>query len=377
MDRLQHTLPENRALYAFRDLFENTEWKMTLPAGPDHTEDIVLSGKQGQTYHAVLKSFNEGRPDRVTALFAQALLEARTRARKAHIHPAVLIWVSSASRSLVKRLVDFHREYGDHEPFAVLAQDGTQYVEFPGLHSFERPDHSVSPHRASHSAPPRVVFTDRFQWMIKLLLAADIKHEDLIAAAPVRYSTATELARAAGVTTMTATRLVNALKAEGFLESSTFLKLVRRRQLAERWKAEYRKPPLALPMKFVSPAPPDEQIRKLLRKYSGIRGLFDAAEALGYGHVKGVSPIVWVENLNEVESWRALRLAREGERPDLVVQQPSFPQSLLRGAVSRDGVMVTDILQTWLDVSAHPARGAELASELENGILANVIGDNV
>ena len=377
MDPLLHTLPEARGLYAFRELFEDTGWTLKVPAasGPQ-TKDILLVDKEGQSYHAVLKSLHEGRPDRVTALFAQALLEARTRARKARVRPAVLIWVSSASRSLTDRLVDFHQANGNREPFALLSMDGTQYVEFPGLRLTERPGHLTSPHRTVHSAPPRVVFTDRFQWMIKLLLAADIKHADLIAAAPVRYSTATELARAAGVSTMTATRLVNALKAEGFLELSPYLKLVRRRQLADRWKAEYRKPPLALAMKFALPAPPDDLLRKLLKKHTGIVGLFGAAEALGYGHVKGVVPTVWVDNLKEAQTWRALRLAKDGERPDLILQEPGFPQSLMRGAVSRDGIMVTDILQTWLDVSAHPARGAELASELENGILATVIGDN-
>ncbi|MDN7177999.1 RpiR family transcriptional regulator [Caballeronia sp. SEWSISQ10-4 2] len=376
MDPLLHTLPESRGLCAFRELFEDTGWRMSVAAGSDHPEDILLSSDHGQAYYAVLKSFNEGRSDRVTALFAQALLEARVRAKKSHVRPAVLIWVGSASRSLVERLVDFHKEYGDGEPIAVLSMDGARYVQFPGLHFFERPDASTSSHRASHSAPPRLVFSDRFQWMLKLLLAVDIKREDLIAADPVRYRTATELARAAGVSTMTATRLLNALKAEGFLESTTFLTIVRRRQLAERWKAEYRKPALALPMKFLSPAAPDEQLRKLLKKETGFLGLFAAAKALGYGHVQGVPPTVWVPNLMAAEDWRPLRRAREAERPDLILQQPSFPQTLQRGVVLRDGVAVTDILQTWLDVSAHPARGAEQAAELEHGILANVIGDS-
>ncbi|WP_280640424.1 hypothetical protein [Cupriavidus pinatubonensis] len=41
----------------------------------------------------------------------------------------------------------------------------------------------------------------------------------------------------------------------------------------------------------------------------------------------------------------------------------------------RDGIPVTDIIQTWLDVSAHPARGAEQAAELGHRILANVVGE--
>ncbi|SAK90337.1 hypothetical protein AWB76_06544 [Caballeronia temeraria] len=377
MDTIPYTPPENRALSAFRELFGSSDWEISLPEGADSAEDVVLVDGDDHRYHAVLKSFNEGRPDRVTALFAQALLEARGRAKKANFRPAVLIWVTTASRSLVERLIEFHREYGDREPFAVLSTDGTQYVEFPGLRLSERPDHSAGSHRGGHGAPPRLVFTDSFQWMIKLLLAADIQREDLLAAESVRYSTATELARAAGVSTMTATRLINALKAEGFLESSHFLTLVRRRQLAERWKAEYRQPPLAVATKFVSPAPPDEQLRKLLKKHAGVMGLFDAAKALGYGHVKGGTPTIWVPNLKEAESWRPLRPAKEGERPDLILQQLSFPQSVQKGAIFRDGLWVTDIIQTWLDVSAHPARGAELAFELERGVLASVIGDKV
>ncbi|WP_082080027.1 helix-turn-helix domain-containing protein [Cupriavidus basilensis] len=376
MNPLSHIPAELRAWDAFRDLFEGAGWRLVEPKSPENPEDVFLTSDRGHTYCAVLKLFNEGRADRLTAAFAQGLLEARLHAKEQRVRPAVLIWVNSTAPTLVDRLVSFHQQYGDGEPFALLSRDGTEYVDFPGLHRSKQRNTQLASHWASHSAPPRLVLSDLSQWMLKLLLAVDIKREGMIGVDATRYRTATDLANAAGVSKMTATRLVNALKEEGLIESRPFLTLVRRRKLAERWKAAYQTPSLAVTMKFLSPAPASDQIVKLLKKEHGILGMFAAASALGVGHVRGIPPTVWVPNLTVAEQWHQMRRAREGESPDLILQQPNFPQSLQRGSVLRDGIRVTDIFQTWLDVSAHPARGAEQAAELEHGILADVIGES-
>lgn len=377
MRSLPNPMPARIALDAFRMLFDKADgWRVVEEiAVPDHVGDLILSNDMGQTYVANLKTFNEGRADRVIALFAQAVLEARAYAKRQKMRPAILIWVGSAPPSLIQRLADFHARFADREPFAVLSADGTRYVRFPGLDISERPGQSTRSYSRSRSVHPGLAFSDLNQWMLKLLLAIDIKREDLIGAEGRQYTTATDLARAAGVSVMTATRLIHALKQEGFIETKPFLKVVQRRKLAQRWKAEYQRPALAVPMKFLLPAAPDVQLRKMLKNEGGTLGLFAAANALGVGHVSGVPPTVWVPSLMEAENWRPLRRAKEGERPDLVLQQPGFPQSLGRGVVYRDGLPVTDIIQTWLDVSAHPARGAEQAAELEHGVLANVTGE--
>ncbi|KVE03999.1 hypothetical protein [Burkholderia anthina] len=375
MKSLPNPMPARIALDAFRTLFEKADgWRVVEErAVPDHVGDLILSNGKGQTYVASLKAFNEGRADRVTALFAQALLEARAYAKRQKMRPAILIWVGSAPPSLIQRLADFHAEFADGEPFAVLSADGTRYVRFPGLDISERPGQPTRSY--SRSIQPGLAFSDLNQWMLKLLLAIDINRENLIGAEGRQYTTATDLARAAGVSVMTATRLIHALNEEGFIETKPFLKVVQRRKLAQRWKAEYQRPAAAVPMKFLFPAAPDVQLRKMLKDEGGTLGLFAAADALGVGHVSGVPPTVWVPSLIEAENWRPLRRAKDGERPDLVLQQPGFPQSLGRGVVYRNGLPVTDIIQVWLDVSAHPARGAEQAAELEHGVLANVTGE--
>jgi hypothetical protein len=50
-----------------------------------------------------------------------------------------------------------------------------------------------------------------------------------------------------------------------------------------------------------------------------------------------------------------------------------WPESLFRGAVRPDGVPVADVIQCWLDVSSHPARGAEQAAFIWKRVLGPVI----
>jgi hypothetical protein len=45
---------------------------------------------------------------------------------------------------------------------------------------------------------------------------------------------------------------------------------------------------------------------------------------------------------------------------------------VFRASVVRDGVPVADILQVWLDVGAHPARGEEQAEEIRHRVLAPI-----
>lgn len=358
-----------------QQLFGRSGWHVEKIAGSDGGPDFLLSG-HGKVYHVVLKALAEGRADRVTPLFAQALLEARRHAGKKH-SPAVIFWVGSASSALIKRLRDFHQEYGNGEPFALLSPHGPVYADFPGFEGLIDEDapivarHSVH----SHSASAPLVFSDLAQWMLKLLLATDLKRAGLINAPDRRYRTATELAEAAGASVMTATRLINALKDEGFIETVPTLRLVQRRRLAERWKAVYLKPVVSRPMKFLNPAvEPEVQLEKLIKREQGIAGLFYAANLLGVGHVHGAVPAVWVAGLDSALGWRGVRPALDGERPDVTFHQHAYPRSLTHGAVQIGNVHVSDVIQTWLDVSAHATRGAEQADELEQGILAGVIG---
>ncbi len=92
-------------------------------------------------------------------------------------------------------------------------------------------------------------------------------------------------------------------------------------------------------------------------------GLFAAADALKLGFVEGVPPHVYVERIkpSNLAAWKNLRPCQPGESPDVLLRQASVPESVFRAVVSVDGIAVSDVIQVWLDVGSHPARGAEQA----------------
>ncbi len=89
-----------------------------------------------------------------------------------------------------------------------------------------------------HREQPKIgLFSGINQWLLKVMLAPKIQ-ESLLAAPREEYRNASQLARASGVSIMSAFRFVKQLQEEGFLhESEESLRLVRVEQLMQRWQA--------------------------------------------------------------------------------------------------------------------------------------------
>src|SRR5262249_40687845 len=133
-----------------------------------------------------------------------------------------------------------------------------------------------------------------------------------------QYQGASQLADAAGVSVMSAFRFVEAFSKEGFLESEgSALRLVRHRDLLNRWVASSQQRVLEIPMRWVlhrgkkalwnavrsygldgamAFANPSDQISSPRPRLC--LGLFEAAEVLGIGFVHGVKPYLYLERLN-------------------------------------------------------------------------------
>lgn len=109
-------------------------------------------------------------------------------------------------------------------------------------------------------------------------------------------------------------------------------------------------------------------------------GLFGACQRLGVGIVQGAPLHLYLEQPS-VQAIEALGLAplvgarrqvqarliavAEGPvSPLVLIRRPRYPRSLFRGMVWSDGVPAADILECWLDVAGHPARGDEQAEEI-------------
>ena len=185
---------------------------------------------------------------------------------------------------------------------------------------------------------------------------------------------------------MSAFRFVRQLRQEGFLDQNDEpFRLVRRKELLRRWQAANLRAAPELPLRWIIPRKSERPLLAALYAYNAkpdvkresapraCVSMFAAAESLGFGFVHGVPPYFYLESLDR-EVLSRMELSPEGaeQRPDVYVRIPAFRESVFRAAVVRDGVPVADVLQVWLDVSSHPARGEAQAEEIRHRVLAPI-----
>jgi hypothetical protein len=368
-----------RAQASLSRLFSEAGWKVGEHSEPgsELSPDLIVS-RRGSTYAVEVKFASEGRSDRLIPLWAQAYLQAK-RAAKAREIPMAVIVAPRVPERVADQVLRFAAE---HAPDA-----GAGVIDFTGLRRFrgerlEGLDADGSGRQrtaASVTHEHANIFSDLNQWMLKVLLAPELP-ESLLSAPRGRYRSASELARAADVAVMTASRLVRQLQQEGYLdESDARLKLVRRDDLFRRWRAAAGRRTKEARLRFLLRGNSQSQLQRILRDGQGCLALFAAAEELNYGLVHGVPLQVYVERLGPGTAfmWKQLIPVGGNEIPDVIIREAPARNSVFRGAVSRDGVLVCDVLQVWLDVSSHPTRGREQADYIRRQVLESVLtGDH-
>ena len=375
-----HQVAESRGrahAKALADVFSDHGWLVTLePSAPG--PDLLVS-KGGHRYVVELKSSMEGRADRAIPLLSQAILQAvRHAGQFPAAQPLAVVSVGRLTKALLERASRFHADYAPHSAVGLIDHDGARWFEGGGLEALNAEPQPASVRRKG--TPPKRshdLFSDLNQWLLKVLLAPEIP-EQLLRAPRYDYRTAADLAEAAQVSAMSVSRFIRRLREEGLIdESSATLRLVRRAELFRRWQAATSRATPELPMRFLMPGAQSEQLRKVVARHpESCIGLFAAATLLDKGHVADGLPWVYVRKLPKTPSqaWPELVEVSPAEPLQLMLKQAATPESVFRGAVQVRGASVADILQVWLDVSLHPARGSEQADHLARTVLAKVIG---
>jgi hypothetical protein len=368
--------PGQRAEDRVAVLFDAHGWKVQRePAVGPHQVDLVVR-KGREVLLIEVKALSEGRPDRVIPLLSQAILQAKAHARAlGKARPLAVVYVGDASPSLLNHVKEFSRDFAPDVAVGVISENGVQYFLGEGLEGLNVQPHVVRKGLAKSPGRGPYIFSDLNQWMLKVLLAPEIP-ERLLAAPRAEYRNVSKLADAADVSLMSASRFAKQLREAGFLdESSPRLKLVRRADLFHRWQAAALRLLPEMPMRFLIRGSAPAQLREVVSSRQACLGLFAAAEALKFGHVKGVPPYVYVSRLplSERDRWKELAPASQGEPPDLILREAPAPKSVFRGAVQVEDVAVSDVLQIWLDVSAHPSRGEEQAELIHRKVLRQVV----
>ncbi len=370
-------------------LFREEGWKVVEePREKNVAPDFLVSG-HGKKFVVELKRASEGRKDRVIPLLSQAALEAvhYSRVMPGHPVPLAIVGANRIPNSIAEEAKQFMRERAPEVAVGVVDLEGLRLFAGHGLEwlsSSRRPQSELRAPNVRARAPQ--LFSDLNQWMLKVLLAPRIP-EVYLSAPRGRYQGASQLAEAAGVSVMSAFRFVEEFSKEGFLEPGGVLRLVRLRELLNRWVAASQRRILEIPMCWVLHRG-KKALWNAVRSYQSDEaiasadqlssprprlclGLFEAAEALGIGFVHGVRPHLYLERLNAaVLKDLGLSGNAEEEDADLYVRIPGNRESAFRGVVRKDGVPVSDILQVWLDVSQHPSRGKEQADLIWRKILS-------
>lgn len=362
------------------DLFEANGWDVDRSPEDGWKQPDLIVRRGLQRFVVEIKALAEGRTDRVIPLLSQAILQAQAKALDAdNAQPLAVISVEKASQSLSKQIGSFVEQYAPNVAIGLVSKNGLRYFRGAGLEELNAEPEEPRWYGSAPSSQPINLFSDLNQWMLKVLLASDIP-DHLLHAPRQKYQSGAELADAANVSPMSTSRFLQQLRNEGYLdESSRYLVLVRRQELFRRWRSAVMRPPPELPMKFLIRSPADQQIKGLLAKHEGeaCLGLFAAADALRLGHVSGVPPYIYVPKLPRPDDrkWRALAAASSSERPDIIVRQALSPKSTFRGAVHNDGLIISDVIQVWLDVANHPSRGEEQADLIYKKALCPIIGN--
>jgi hypothetical protein len=353
-------------------LFEKAGWHVRRPPsgpGPD-----LVARRKGTEYAIEVKSAPEGRSDRLVPLFAQAVLQAAHAASQKAV-PLAVVAAPSISPRAAEQVMAFAQRYAPDAAAGVIDFEGFALFRGPHLEEMNAPGRDLPLSMRKSVRDSGQFFSDLNQWMLKVLLAPELP-DALLAAPRGEYRNASQLARAANVSVMSAFRFVQQLEREGYLhESAPRLQLVRREDLFGRWQALSARSPREVPMRFLLPGDRQAQLGRMLGSGRACLALFAAADALKVGFVSGVPPYVYVQRIQpaNLAAWKNLRACAPGEPPDLIVRQAPAPQSVFRGLVRPDGMAACDVLQVWVDVASHPSRGREQADLIRKRVLHRVI----
>ncbi len=380
-------------------LFQRGGWSAHARPSAGSQADLVIEST-GKKYVVQTKRSSEGRRDRLIPLLAQAVLQAQAAARlysKSAI-PVAVVASPRISDSVAAQVKEFALTHAPEVGIGIIDSEGLRVFHGFGLERFNSERSSRSRVRLPvDSSPSTNLFSDLNQWMLKILLGQDIR-ESLLTIPRGQYRNGRMLAQAAGVSPMSASRFVRELLSEGFLdERQGELCLVRKEELLRRWQGASQRVSHDIPVRWIIRGG-EQQLLSAVRSYCSWRdanrlrqqkpragrmaepaprvaiGLFGAADLLGMGFVHGAVPYLYLENLS-VPALERLGLSVEDAKgqPDAYVRVPENKEAVFRAAVQHQGVPVSDILQVWLDVSNHPARGKEQAEQIWKRILAPAI----
>jgi Holliday junction resolvase len=392
---------QNRAA-GFEDLLakliHRAGWQVKSRSKSGDSGVDLVARHGNKAYLFQIKAASEARKDRALPLISQAILEVYRAASRfpGKAIPVAVFAADHVSESLAEQIEQFAAQNAPDVAIGIIDANGFRRFSGHGLEAFNaKRSSSRAMESVQNGSPSGNLFSDLNQWMLKVLLSEGIP-ESLLSAPRGHYENASQLAEAAGVSVMSAFRFVRQLSQDGFLEESGGLRLVQVEDLLERWLASQKRV-REIPVRWILRGQ-ESNVHSVVRSYVGKMrsrpsrskraqaepfrkevpricvAVFEAAEMLGFKFVHGVPPHFYMEYLDPaVLQELGLSMQNANDKvADAYIRIPENPESIFRAAVERDGLLVSDVLQVWLDVSHHPARGKAQADVIRKKVLSHL-----
>jgi hypothetical protein len=388
----------NAFLHLLEEVFQQNGWNTILEPGPHHPQNLIIE-KPGLRYIAAFKSASDGKRGRLLPLLSMAILESKTAANaQTNLRPMAVVMAPHIEENVAEEISKFVLAHASDVAIGVVDYYGLRRFWGEGLQNLDSkrpPDFHQKVFKSNDAVSN--IFSDVNQWLLKVILGQRLP-EQIINVPRGEFRNASQLSHLANVSVMSAFRLLRQLENEGFLDvSASSPRLVNIERMLSRWQSAMLKPQKEFLCRWLIRGGNEEKLMNSIRDYrklagdDGMDGKFMierqprlclggsvAASLLGFGHVSGIPPLLYVERIS-VELLRRLGLARiEDSRPaDVLVKIPPFKESLFRPAVVRNDIFVSDILQTWLESSMNPVRGIEQAGLIKTRLLDRMIHNNL
>lgn len=362
------------------ELFRKEGWHVRRHPGSAPLRANLLVNDGDHKYIVAVKVASEARRDRLIPLLAQAILQAQTFARKfpEPVAPLAIVAARRVPESIAEHLKKFAEQNAPDVAVGIVDSEGFRSFAGAGLEKFDARPARRAPADIISSQRSPDLFSDLNQWMLKILVGQHLP-DSLICVPRGPFQSASQLAEVAKVSIMSASRLLNQLKSRGFVDGNAQnIQVVRIEELLDSWISSNREASKEVSARWIIKGG-ENQLFETVRKFNARHihnqprcclGLFAAADALGLGFVRGVPAHIYLERLT-LDSLHRLGLVIDDSRraADVMVRIPSNPEAVFRPRVLHAGVPVSDVMQVWVDVSSHPARGREQAREIRRSAL--------
>ena len=362
---------QHRAIEILHEVFPGSLETVAEGLGPDEQSADIVFQTGEELLVIVAKRMDSTRLRDLEGRLAVATLEVSRRARDMNAPPVIMIALPKLGPKASAFAARFMFQYAPDLGWCLYDPNGAYKFEIAALNVSE--ERLPGPERRSRALPAReALFSDLNRLMLKILLLREVSAEFWGGPRQV-VRTAKDLKTVAKVSTEKAYSFLRTFTAAGYVrETKAGIDVVRRDELMRTWlNHELAFCTESVPVRSIY-GPPSDLAPILLRPEGptefAVTG-FEACRRLGVLHTPVPRREVCLHGDIDlaISAWELRKC--ESRDADFFLVKTANPKSVLRGALSKNGLPVVDLLEAAIAVYGQVPRGAEQAGFIFTEVL--------